>query len=73
MKKNDLIEIIEGTFPSDSPHDPTAKVGRELLNRAIEESGFNWRALPSYVLEVYSQLCVENQPVLFNINSIEDE
>jgi|LSQX01.3.fsa_nt_gb hypothetical protein len=73
MTKSQLIETIEGMYPADSPDEDTAKQGRELLSRAIIDSGYDWRSLPVKVLEVYLDLCTENQLPFFNLTSIDDE
>jgi hypothetical protein len=55
--RNQIIEEIEGLFPTDSPYPNTNEIGKILLLQAIEEKG--WRTLPIEILERYRQLCVD--------------
>ncbi len=62
MTKENAIEIIEALYPADSQYADTAKIGKELLDKArCDVAG--WRTEPTEVLIRYAQLCEgrENQ------------
>ena len=60
VNKTELIEVIEGTFPSDSADEKISATGKELLREAIDDS-FDWRKLPKELLESYAEKCLEHR------------
>lgn len=55
-KRTQAISTIEALYPIDSEYPDSARIGKELLIRAVMEFP-DWRKLPDEILFKYANLC----------------
>jgi hypothetical protein len=55
-QREQAISTIEALYPVDSQYPDTAKIGKELLLRAVLEFS-DWRKLPDEILIRYASIC----------------
>ena len=60
MKREDLIAVIEASYPADADQPGTAATGRRLLAVAKDMAN-DWRSQPVEVLAIYAQLCEQEK------------
>ena len=60
MDRKEAISHIASLYPVDSDYEPTAKIGKELLEQAETEIA-GWRTKPTEVLVRYAELCIARE------------
>jgi len=57
------IATIGEFYPIDYDNGDTVAIGKELLFKAIMNTGADWRTLPQSVLIEYARLCQDDQTI----------
>jgi len=60
---SEAITIIDELYPIDYENPDTVAIGKELLFKAIMNTGADWRTLPQPVLIEYARLCQDDQTI----------